>query len=225
MIFYYIRHGQPNYEINCLTETGKKQALLLSRRPDLRDVDAVFSSPSRRAVQTAMPTANMLGKEITILDKCDEECAWQRFSQATPEGNRWFYQNDEGIRALATAQDEGKEWWNAPLFGEKVGENVRWYCDFADEFMLSLGFSHDRVTNSYKCTGAKYKKVALFAHEGAGYAVLSAITDIPYPSLTRIYNYHTGVTTIEFDEEKEIIVPEILSFSDVRHLPFDMTTR
>lgn len=62
MIFYYIRHGQPNYEINCLTETGKKQALLLSRRPDLRDVDAVFSSPSRRAVQTAMPTANMLGK-------------------------------------------------------------------------------------------------------------------------------------------------------------------
>lgn len=225
MIFYYIRHGQPNYEINCLTETGKKQALLLSRRPDLRDVDAVFSSPSRRAVQTAMPTANMLGKEIKILDKCDEECAWQRFSQATPEGNRWFYQNDEGIRALAIAQDEGKEWWKAPLFGEKVGENVRWYCDFVDEFMLSLGFFHDRVTNSYKCTGAKYKKVALFAHEGAGYAVLSAITDIPYPSLTRIYNYHTGVTTIEFDEEKEIIVPEILSFSDVRHLPFDMTTR
>ena len=225
MIFYYIRHGQPNYEINCLTETGKKQALLLSRRPDLRDVDAVFSSPSRRAVQTAMPTANMLGKEIKILDKCDEECAWQRFSQATPEGNRWFYQNDEGIRALAIAQDEGKEWWNAPLFGEKVGENVRWYCDIADEFMRSLGLSLDRVTNSYKCTGAKYKKVALFAHEGAGYAVLSAITDIPYPSLTRIYNYHTGVTTIEFDEEKEIIVPEILSFSDVRHLPFDMTTR
>lgn len=225
MIFYYIRHGQPNYEINCLTETGKKQALLLSRRPDLRDVDAVFSSPSRRAVQTAMPTANMLGKEIKILDKCDEECAWQRFSQATPEGNRWFYQNDDGIRALAIAQDEGKEWWSDPVFGNNMAETVQWYRDFTDKFMLFLGFKHERENNAYKCTGAKYKKVALFAHEGAGYAILSSITDIPYPNLTRLYNYHTGVTTLLFDESKELIVPEIATFSDVRHLPFDMTTR
>lgn len=225
MILYYIRHGQPNYEINCLTELGKKQALFLSRRPDLRAVEAVFSSPSRRAMQTAMPTANLLGKEITVLDKCDEECAWQRFSQETPKGNRWFYQNDAGIRALAKAQDDGSKWWDNAAFGEKIGENMQWYRDFTDEFMASLGFSHDRETNSYKCTGAKYKKVALFAHEGAGYAILSAITDIPYPSLTRLYNYHTGVTAIEFDESKQIIVPEILFFSDVRHLPFDMTTR
>lgn len=225
MILYYIRHGQPNYEINCLTEQGKKQALLLSRRADLKDVEAVFSSPSRRAVQTAMPTANALGKEITVLDECDEDCAWSRFSMSTPSGDRWFYQNDVGIRALAKAQDAGKVWWCDPIFGEKTAENVQWYRDFADEFMLSLGFKHDRQNNAYKCTGAKYKKVALFAHEGAGYAILSAITDIPYPNLTRLYNYHTGVTTLLFDESKEIIVPEIATFSDTKHLPADLTTK
>lgn len=225
MILYYIRHGQPNYEINCLTEQGKKQALLLSRRADLKDVEVVFSSPSRRAVQTAMPTANSLGKEITVLDECDEDCAWSRFSMSTPSGDRWFYQNDVGIRALAKAQDDGKEWWSDTIFGEKTAENVQWYRDFADEFMLSLGFKHDGENNAYKCTGAKYKKVALFAHEGAGYAILSSITDIPYPNLTRLYNYHTGVTTLIFDESKELIVPEIATFSDTKHLPAELTTR
>lgn len=225
MILYYIRHGQPNYELNCLTELGKKQALLLSRRVDLNGVEAVFSSPSRRAVQTAMPTANALGKEISVLDWCDEDIAWKFFVNQTPEGKRWYYQNDAGIRTLAKVQDVGKEWWKNGVFGAETGKGVAFYEKYADEFLSSLGFKYNRQDNAYKCTGAKYRKVALFAHEGAGYAILSAITAIPYPDLTRLYNYHTGVTTLIFDESKEFIVPEIAAFSDTRHLPVDLITK
>ena len=225
MILYYIRHGQPNYELNCLTELGKKQALLVSRRKDFEDIDVVFSSPSGRAMQTAMPTANTLGKAINTLDWCDEEIAWQRFTNDTPEGKRWYYQNDVGMCELAKAQSAGKEWWKSEFFGKQTGENVALYEKRVDEFLSSLGFRHDRQNNRYECTGAKYKKVALFAHEGAGYAILSAITDISYPCLARFYNYHTGVTTIEFDESKQNIVPVVAYFSDTRHLPEDLISR
>ena len=45
MVIYFIRHGDPNYEDDCLTEKGVKQAELLAERVKNLKLDEVYFSP------------------------------------------------------------------------------------------------------------------------------------------------------------------------------------
>lgn len=56
MILYYVRHGQPIYDPDSLTELGHRQAKALSKRMAALGVDKVYCSTSNRAVLTAKPT-------------------------------------------------------------------------------------------------------------------------------------------------------------------------
>ena len=55
-----------------LTEYGKRQAELLSLRPDLQDVNAIYASTLLRAAQTAYPLARRLNIPIMLLDDAVE---------------------------------------------------------------------------------------------------------------------------------------------------------
>ena len=48
-----IRHGDPNYEKDCLTELGHKQAEAAANRLLSEGIDGIYSSPQGRAMQTA----------------------------------------------------------------------------------------------------------------------------------------------------------------------------
>jgi probable phosphoglycerate mutase len=47
-----IRHGDPNYEKDCLTELGHKQAAAAAQRLLKEGIDEIYSSPQGRAMQT-----------------------------------------------------------------------------------------------------------------------------------------------------------------------------
>ncbi len=51
-----IRHGDPDYSIDSLTEKGWKEADLLSKRLAKEKIDAFFCSPLGRAKYTANET-------------------------------------------------------------------------------------------------------------------------------------------------------------------------
>ena len=53
MKIIFIRHGDPNYELDCLTEVGIEQAKALGEYMKDIPVDGVFSSPHGRAYLTA----------------------------------------------------------------------------------------------------------------------------------------------------------------------------
>ena len=55
-----------------LTEYGKRQAELLSLRPDLQHVDAIYASTLLRAAQTAYPLARRLNKPVMLVDDAIE---------------------------------------------------------------------------------------------------------------------------------------------------------
>lgn len=48
-----VRHGDPDYSIDSLTEVGKKEAELLAARMDKTQLDDVYVSPLGRAKLTA----------------------------------------------------------------------------------------------------------------------------------------------------------------------------
>ena len=64
-----VRHGDPNYELDCLTELGHKQARIVAERLLEENIEKIFSSPMGRAQQTAQPFAELSGlKTIHTLD-------------------------------------------------------------------------------------------------------------------------------------------------------------
>lgn len=53
MLFLYLRHGDPIYEPDSLTEEGHRQAEALSKRLCKYGLDKVYASTSNRAQLTA----------------------------------------------------------------------------------------------------------------------------------------------------------------------------
>ena len=80
MLLYIVRHGDPIYNPDTLTEKGFRQAEALAPRMKNSGINKIFSSPNGRARQTADPTAKLLGLEYTIEDWTSENHAWKDFS-------------------------------------------------------------------------------------------------------------------------------------------------
>ena len=92
MLLYYIRHGDPIYDPDCLTPLGQKQAEAVAKRLALNGIDEIYSSSSNRAVCTARPTSELVGRPVNILDWCNENYAWQELSVTDDDGSRkWFF--------------------------------------------------------------------------------------------------------------------------------------
>ena len=75
MRLIFVRHGEPDYIKDCLTENGKVQAISTAQRLKYENIKAVFSSPMGRARQTASYTAAEHGLDVQILD-CMHEINW-----------------------------------------------------------------------------------------------------------------------------------------------------
>ena len=64
MRIFIIRHGDPDYSIDNLTEKGKREVELLRHRMEKEGITKIYCSPLGRAQATAKPTADALGLEI-----------------------------------------------------------------------------------------------------------------------------------------------------------------
>ena len=63
------------------------------------------------------------------------------------------------------------------------------------------------------------ERIAFFAHQGFGLAFLSEILGIPYPMFVNHFDIcHSGMTVIEFKEEKGFSVPKVLTLSSDSHI-------
>jgi len=82
-----------------LTDEGRKQALEVATQLEDQNIEALYSSPIRRAVETAETIGNAIGKEI-ILEPAFREM----------EMGPW-----EGLSEVDIAQNYSREWniWNS----------------------------------------------------------------------------------------------------------------
>ena len=66
MLLYIVRHGDPIYETDTLTERGFLQAEAVGKRMFDAKIDRIFTSPMGRAKDTAAPACRMLGLDYTV---------------------------------------------------------------------------------------------------------------------------------------------------------------
>lgn len=222
MLFYYIRHGQPFYSPDALTEYGQKQANALAKRLMLYGLDEIYSSTSTRAIQTAQPTCKLLQKEPTLLDWAHEELAWQEFVTTKAGFTTWFFNDREYVEQFSdkSMRDLGDNWLDHPCFANtKARSGYERIKHETDLFFERLGFKHNHEKGGYEVIMPNAKRVALFAHQGFGMVFLSILLGIPYPLFcTKFDMGHSGVSVIYFDETKKFTYPKLLQLSNDSHL-------
>ena len=206
MILFYIRHGDPIYNPDQLTPLGHRQAEAVAKRLALFGIDEIYSSTSTRAMQTARPTCELVGKEPILLDWMHENHAFREMALPIDEKSKtWCWATPKYSQILASREvrSMGDRWYEHPALAEfhlersveRIGKNL-------DAWLASLGLEHDRERGLYKVTkNIKDRRVALFAHEGAGKMFMSELLDIPFPYYSAHFEMkHTGITAILFDE-------------------------
>ncbi len=214
MRIIFVRHGEPNYEKDCLTETGRKQAAAAAIRLQREGISEIYSSPMGRAYETATFTAELLGLPITKLEYM-HEIGWG--GDGIPvDGHPWtlsdwmiikddfdFYKND---------------WREHPYF---KGNECTEYCDRLsaefDKLIKKQGYVHSGTR--FFCETDEPKTIAVFSHGGSGACVLASLLALPFPYVCTVLPYEfTSIITLEFPVRKgEYVHPRIELFNDVAH--------
>lgn len=223
MLLFYVRHGNPIYNPDSLTPLGKRQAEAVAKRLSLYGIDKIYSSTSKRAIETATPTSEIVQKEIQLLDFCNEWYAWEEFTVPSDGGVLNWSFADRKIKAIFNSdkvRELGDRWYELEEFsGFKFKAGMERVNRESDAFLESLGYRHNRRAKNYEVLRSSSERIALFAHQGFGLAFLSSILDIPYPMFSTHFDMgHTGVTVIEFSNENKETVPKILTLSNDSHL-------
>ena len=213
-----IRHGDPDYENDTLTEKGWREATLLGERMAHERIDRILVSPLGRARDTARPTEEALGLR-------GEVCDWLReFSYATVElpydGAKEICWDilPEYVNTLERIYSP--EGWRDEEFIRRsdVAECYDEVCTRLDEILAEHGYVRDGY--SYRVTHESHETLAFFCHYGVTAVLLSHLLNCsPYTVWQNCVTLPTSVTTIHTEERRPGIASMRMScMGDLSHL-------
>ncbi len=233
MRILFIRHGDPDYEHDALTENGKKEARLLAKAAPKMGLGACFVSPLGRAQETASYVLDMLGCGAQTLDWLQEFPAKvdinmsKELQAAYPDTDK----SGEGY-CPRIAWDMLPSYW---LFHPEYSDKNKWRESEAAR-CSDLVQVYDHVTNSfdkflelygYVREGGVYRvkkenteSVTFFCHLGVTCAILSHLWGIsPFLLWHSLAPAPTSVTEIVTEErERGTAYFRTLRIGDVSHL-------
>ncbi len=217
MRIIFVRHGQPNYQHDSLTELGHRQAEAAAERLENEPIERVYSSTCGRAFETAEHIAARFHLPV---DKCEfmREIGW-----GTVEGEP-LYQNGHPWRAadrmVAAGESIVKETWAAEepfcrnkvtFLAHQVGENL-------DRWLSDLGF--EREEEHYRVTDPRYDTVVMASHGGSSTAALAHLFNLPFPFVcSAIRPDFTAITVVKLPGNPgELISPQFELVNDTQHI-------
>ena len=219
MLLYIVRHGEPIYETDSLTDRGKLQAEAVGKRMFDAKIDKIFSSPMGRAKETAEPACRLLGLEKNIEEWTHE--IGDELLTPFPDGkmksitlvqNTYYLENGNiDLPYDRTYECSGINQSNMEPAVKYIEKNGK-------EFLERLGYREENGV--YRILRNNEEKVALFCHAAFSRAWLSVLLHIPLHIMCSSFQYtHTGVTVVEFqNNENGITAPRCLCYSEVSHL-------
>ena len=173
-----------------LTDQGLKQAEALARRLGHEQVDALYCSPQQRALQTATPTAEILGLEIR---QCAgfREMGFGEWEMRTRQELEKDYPEEMEIW-------ESGSWMTAPPGGETQQEVIA----RAIPCLLDLLKKHAGQT------------VLIFAHRTTIRLLLSSMLDMNLPNARALGLDTTGLTEVRIKGSRVYLLYQ----NDTHHL-------
>ena len=212
-----IRHGDPDYSIDSLTEVGWIEAELLSERLTRMDIAAFYTSPLGRAKHTAEPTLKKLSREATVLEWLREFKPRVSHYGEADKHVCWDWLPLEWTK-IPEFYDREK-WFTVPCFSEAgVLEEYKKVCSGLDELIASHGYV--REGGYYRAEKPNRDTVVLFCHFGLECVLLSHLLGVSPMTL-----WHgscaapTSVTTLYTEERRDgVACFRMAAFGDTAHL-------
>ncbi len=210
-----VRHGEPNYEMDCLTETGRRQAAAAAVRLEREGIIEIYSSPMGRVRETAGYTADRLGLEVHTLDFM-HEIAWG--GPGVPENGHPWTLSDRMI-CEENFDFQAQDWRQHPYYRMNAATECfdRVSACF-DEFLETQGYRHQG--SRFLCTASADKTIALFSHGGSGACVLAHLLALPFAYVITVLHYdYTSIIILEFPSRPgQYVHPRLELFNDIAHM-------
>ena len=212
-----IRHGEPDYTIDSLTEKGRREAELLADRLCRERIDDFYVSPLGRARDTARPTLLRLGREAGVLPWLEE------FRGTIIEPN-------SGKRRIPWNLSP-QYWTRQPEFydRDRWTENGLYRAGDVEEVYrqtaagldaLLEGYGYARHGGLYRCPDNGKVTVALFCHFALGMTILSYLLGVsPVVMWHGFFLPTSSVTTLVTEERvKGEVFFKCAQMGDTSHL-------
>ena len=219
MLLYLIRHGDPNYEKDCLTERGRLQAEAVGKRMQYSGIDVIYSSPMGRARETAEPACRLLGKPCRIEDWTHEVLS-ERLT-TYPDGKRKSVTLLQNTLLRENGEIDltfDETFLSKALRETEMASAYAYIRDNGRDFLTRLGYQEENGV--FRILSPNEDRVALFTHAVFTRVWLSHLLHIPLHLVWASFApTHTGVTVLEFRNNPDgFTAPKVLCFSDMSHL-------
>lgn len=235
MRLLFIRHGDPDYKNDTLTEKGKIEAAALADFIDFWKIDEAYKSPLGRASLTAKYSLDAMNKEAITYD-------WLREFNADIDVNihpEWLKAYPDTERTADDTKYTSRICWDMvpaylndnPIYYDSINwrkgdictksdllEKYDNVCKSFDE--LLAGYGYERDGSCYKVTRENDVTIAFFCHFGVICVILSHLLNMsPFTLWNGICLAPTSVTEVVTEErEKGCAQYRILKSGDVTHL-------
>lgn len=212
-----IRHGDPDYNIDSLTEKGWREAEMLSERIAPLDVKAYYVSPLGRARDTASLTLKKACRTSETLQWLREYDVLIRNTESGGMRLAW-----DQLPAVWTAVDgyyDKDRWYEEPLMKEADQKSgIEAVATGLDEILERHGYK--REGNYYRVTAPNEDTIVFFCHFGVECVMLGHLLGIsPMVLWHGFIAAPTSVTTLTTEERREGIASfRVSSFGDISHL-------
>lgn len=198
-----IRHGDPDYEKDSLTEKGWREAALLADRIARLDVAAFYVSPLGRAKDTASLTLKKMNREAVICDRLKE--FWPLINRPDAIGVRktlaWDWLPEDWTKKEAYFLRDG--WADTEVMREGgVKEEYETVIRNFDAVLADHGYV--REGEYYKVERSNRDTIVFFCHFGLECVLLSRLMNVS----PMVLWHHTcaapaSVTTVVTEERRE----------------------
>lgn len=234
MRILFVRHGDPDYANDTLTEKGHREAALLARCIPDYNVGECYVSPLGRAQHTAAYSLEALGCKAETLDWLEEFTA--RIDLNKVESLRCAFPNTrraaDGTYLLRNVWDVAPAYWteHAEYFDREGWRNseiaknsdlVEKYDEVIeafDAFLAKKGYVRERL--HYRVEKESEETVTFFCHFAITAVILSHLWNVsPYVMWHSLVLAPTSVSEIVTEErEQGTAYFRALRLGDISHL-------
>ena len=233
MRLIFIRHGDPDYEHDDLTQKGKREVELLTKRvTSWKNITAFYQSPLGRARATAAPTLSALGREAITCDWLQEFKYKTRMTKNYPN-KEWVGKDVMCWDLLPEFFTSDKKFFDKDLWTDskfmKSGKIKKYYkevCDGIDGILEQYGYIRNKKDfydvsqpvpnhnwskpiNRYHLKSIKddYPEettLVFFCHLGVMFTIIAHLTGLsPMQLWQGFYVAPTSITVLNSEERLE----------------------
>lgn len=239
MHLIFIRHGDPDYKNDSLTEKGKKEAQLLAERIAKWNVTDFYVSPFGRAQETLKPALHKLGREAQTMDWLHEFDYRVTNPKTKVQHSSWDWLPQEYFAEKKAFDRFSWDKISYMKYGE-VGKYYKGVCNSFDSLLSQYDYNRqDFDTAIYNClphtnyddTGidahllqfqedADEKNIVFVCHLGSMFALISHLIGCsPMQLWQGCFVAPTSVTVLGAEERiGGEVVFRIQQLGDVSHL-------